>query len=234
MSAGTSAGSRSIQERDGWTLVTLERRVGWRPGSPLTAMEAIEVHTFDLRTGLFGGNAPHQSLVVTGATTDWSSIGDITVDGADDAIELDGDHAALDRRLLAPARGQRLPRALPGRGRQPGRLGALRDQRQDDQRARRHHARASTASAAAGRSPTPSRARWTPTARRATTRSPARCSRSPATDPLPVGRRLVVTGFAPGTVPSDPLVAAATPPPQAEAVTVARVRPRGRGAAASP
>jgi predicted phage baseplate assembly protein len=42
----------------------------------------------------------------------------------------------------------------------------------------------------------------------------------PTDPPLPLGRRIVVAGFAPGTVPEDPLVAAATPPPLAEAVTV--------------
>jgi predicted phage baseplate assembly protein len=43
-----------------------------------------------------------------------------------------------------------------------------------------------------------------------------------ATDPpLPLGRRVMVAGFAPGTVPDDPLVRAATAPPLAEAATVA-------------
>ena len=206
-----------IQERDGWTLVTLERRVGRRPGSPLTAMEAIEVHTFDAaRQRLFGGNAPDPSRSVvhrpprpTGPRSGRASTVHCAADRRDRARRRP---AALRRRLLAPARAQRLPRALPRRGTAARRRGALRGSA-----ARRPTSASTSPRASTVRPPRDDRARRLGT---------LDADRAPRDDPL-TGALLSLAG-------TDPLPVGAAPRRDRLRARHGAERPARRGRHAAP
>jgi hypothetical protein len=213
-----------VEEIGGWTLVTLERRVGYRRGAPLTAAEDVMVHTFDLRVGLFGGNAPDPKRFKDPAAemtgTDWTGIDTPTAQGTDQTVELDGDHPEVvaeswmvledsDYRELYLIRD-----VSPGGAARFGMSGKITRARVDMTESLTGFGRRGTVAYAASRP--------LPGAHRPNTDdvTGATFVLQPTDPPLPLGRRVVVAGFAPGTVPEDPLVAAATPPPLAEAVTV--------------
>lgn len=231
--------------RSGWTRVGFDRRVGWRRGTPLTPQDDVEVMTFRRRAALFGAQAPDPSLLVQdgsapiGAETDpadatrfeWIGIGDPRVgswgrDPDADTIEVDGDQArlvsgswlVLERAGMTELYG--IEDVAPAGGTRFGLSGKLQHVRVDF----------TENLAAFGRRETVVHCepRRLPGGRRPVTSSlPADnlrlTLRVRATNPpLPEGRLVMVTGFAPGSVPADPILRAATPPPLAEPATVLR------------
>ncbi|MDQ4007177.1 MAG: hypothetical protein M3211_03660 [Actinomycetota bacterium] len=216
----------------GWTYLTLERRVGWRRGTPLTPAEGVVVHAFDRRANLFGAQAPDPGLITgaTGTGGDWTGIDDPRAPGSDgnpvpNVIEVDGDQArivvgswlVLERAGNVELYG--VEDADPSGAARFGVSGKLTRVRVDvtenldgfGRRGTRVHCepRVLPAGLRPLVEPVPS-----PDSRRI-------LRLAPTEPPLPVGRRVVVTGFPPGGVPEDPLVRQATSPPQAEAATVA-------------
>ncbi|MGB9373821.1 MAG: hypothetical protein WCA82_06655 [Jiangellales bacterium] len=222
----------------GWTHVALDRRVGWRRGTPLTPADDVEVLTFARRAALFGAQAPGPALLKDAAGNppsgvtgdDWTGIGDPRVGSGtdkavDDVIEVDGDQPrivagswiVLERdgsvelygvEDVAPAGAARF--AVSGKMLRV-RLDATENLSTFGRRDTVVHCEP----------------RHLPGGRRPVTApvplDTARTTlRVRASDPLLAsGRRVMVTGFAPGTVPADPLVRAGTPPPLAEPATVA-------------
>jgi hypothetical protein len=214
----------AVEERGDWTLVTLERRVGYRSSAELTATEDVTVHTFDLRSGLFGGNAPDPKLFDPrppgGAGDDWDDIDKPTTDDAPQTVEIEGDHPEVvdgswmvldtsDYRELYLIRD-----VSPGGAARFGMSGKITRARVDMLESLEEFGRRDTVVHAASRE-LPSA--YEPHVADVTG---AEIELQVTDPPLPIGRRIVVAGFAPGTVPEDPLVAAATPPPLAEVATV--------------
>ncbi len=228
----------------GWTKVGFDRRVGWRRGTPLTPRDGVEVMTFGRRAALFGAQAPDPSLLVQdgrppiGADADpadasrfeWIGIGDPRVGSGGhpeaDTIEVDGDQArivsgswlVLERAGMTELYG--IEDVAPTGGTRFGLSGKLQRVRVDFTENLATFGRRETV--------VHCEPRRLPGGRRPVTSSvPSDALRLTlrvrATDPpLPVGRRVMVTGFAPGTVPADLIVRAATPPPLAEPATVLR------------
>ncbi len=222
----------------GWTRVSIDRRVGWRRGDPLTPVDDVQVFTFTRRASLFGAQAPSPGLLkdaegnppggVTG--DDWTGIDDPRVgsgtdDIDEDVIEVDGDQARIvtgswivlehvgDVELYG------VEDVAPSGAARFGVSGKMLRVRVDYTENLGDFGRRDTVVHCEPRS--------LPGGRRpaidAVPDDPARVQlRVRRTDPLlSLGRRVMVAGFAPGTVPDDPLVRAATPPPLAEAATVA-------------
>lgn len=227
----------------GWTRLLLQRRLGWRSRSPLAPEERVAVHTFGRRAALFGAQAPDPTLLVRdevgpGGSTqvtgtdvwEWDHIDEPFARGSGgtvlpDVIEVDGDQArivpgswiVLERDKYVELYG--VEDVAPGGATRFGVSGKLTRVRVDWTESLDTFGRRDTVVHCEPRAlpgglrpvlgPVPSEAA-------------RRVLRLVATDPpLPVGRRVVVTGFAPGTLPADPIVARATLPPLAEAATVA-------------
>ena len=230
----------------GWTRVSIDRRVGWRSHQPLTPQDDVEVFTFARRASLFGGQAPSPSLLkaadgtwpvgVDGDVPEWLGIGDPRAgSGGDDVepdvIEVDGD----------------TPRIVTGSWIVLERVGAVELYGVEDVtpsgaarfgvsgKMLRVRVDSTENLAGFGRRDTVVHCepRLLPGGRRPVTGAvpddpDAVTLRVRASDPpLPIGRRVMVTGFAPGAVPADPVVRAATPPPLAEPATVASCEPAG-------
>jgi predicted phage baseplate assembly protein len=222
----------------GWTRVSIDRRVGWRRGQPLTPVDDVEVFTFARRASLFGAQAPSPALLkdaqgrppggVTG--DDWTGIDDPRVgsgtdDLDDDVVEVDGDQPrivtgswiVLER--LGSVELYGVEDVAPSGAARFGVSGKMLRVRVDYTENLADFGRRETV--------VHCEPRLLPGGRRPVTSAvPADAARVElrvrATDPpLPLGRRVMVAGFAPGTVPDDPLVRAATAPPLAEAATVA-------------
>lgn len=225
----------------GWTRVLLERRVGWRSGTPLTPKEDVTVHTFGRRAALFGAQAPDPALLVRdgiappgasekNGTWEWDGIDDPRAPGKDgtripDIIEVDGDQArivpgswiVLERSDYTELYG--VERTAPAGATRFGASGKVTQVRVDMTEnldtfgRRRSVVHCEPRDLPGGLRPVlhPVPEETTP-----------RLLRLEATNPpLPVGRRVMVTGFAPGTMPQDPIAARAMLPPLAEAATVA-------------
>ncbi|HET8951878.1 MAG TPA: hypothetical protein VFN44_15260, partial [Solirubrobacteraceae bacterium] len=215
----------------GWTRLGLERRVGFRrheEGSKrenleLTAeAEPLEVLVFGARGSLFGATAPDATLLVKAPSTDNMSLDTPFAKGEDDVIEVDGDQPGIlkgswivlerkDHRELYAVEDV----SADGTTRW-GVTGKLTLVRVDWTEELEGFGRRKTV--------VHSEPRPLPAAHEPFTQAmgDGRKLVLEATDPpLPVGRLVVVTGWAPGTVPEDPLVRAATAPPQAELAAVA-------------
>ncbi len=222
----------------GWTSVTVDRRMGWRRGQPLTPVDDVEIVTFARRASLFGGQAPSPALLKDAAGDppagvsgdEWVGIDDPRVGSGTDAvvadvIEIDGDQPrivtgswiVLERVGEVELYG--VEDVAPSGAARFGVSGKMLRVRVDDTENLADFGRRDTV--------VHCEPRLLPGGRRPVTDAvpadPARVTlRVQATGPvLPVGRRVMVAGFAPGTVPDDPLVRAATPPPLAEAATIA-------------
>lgn len=215
----------------GWTLVGLQERPDAHVPGAGAGMAPVEAYAFGRRAAIFGANAPDPALLTAAedqrdaaAATDWDGIDTPVAPGTSDVVELDGDQ----------------PRIVEGSW--------MALERSDDNELYRVQAIAPGGAARFALSgkitlvTVDVTTGLTSFGRRVTV---AHCESRPlevaeqpvedplggrtlvleATDPpLPAGRTVLVTGFAPGTVPADPLVAAATPPPLAEpAVVVACV-----------
>jgi hypothetical protein len=220
----------------GWTRIDLEERVGWRRQMPLTA-EQPEVLVFGARGNLFGANAPDPSLIdkaANAATSDWTDIDKPTPeDGKGDVIEVDGDQKRIvpGSWIVLERRDYRelywVEDAAPDGDARFGVSGRLTRVRVDmTENLERFHRRETTVHS----EPRPLAASEMPARGEA---NPARLV-EPIVDPvggrtllltateplLPIGRLVLVCGFAPGATPRDPVVAAATPPPLAEVAVV--------------
>lgn len=208
----------------GWTRIDLERRVGWHRKTHLTARDP-EVLLFGARSNLFGASAPDPSLIKHADVTghDWTGIDSpIPRDGKDDVIELEGDRSGIVPRswIVLERRDYRelywVENVAPDGDARFGVSGRLTRVRVDmTENVTRFHRRDTTVHS----EPRPLPAADEPVV------EPIGGGRTlllEATDaPLPVGRLVLVCGFAPGTTPKDPVVAAATPPPQTEVAVVA-------------
>ncbi len=227
----------------GWTKVAIDRRVGWRRGQPLTPVDDVEVFTFARRASLFGAQAPSPALLKAADGTDpddvtageWDGIDDprvgsgTTVDA--DVIEIDGDTPrivtgswiVLERVGSVEVYG--VEDVAPSGAARFGVSGKMLRVRVDYTENLAGFGRRDTVVHCEPR-PLPGGRR--PVTGAVPTDVAGVTLRVRATDPpLPIGRRVMVTGFAPGTVPADPLVRAATPPPLAEAATLAGCEPDG-------
>lgn len=215
---------RRVDEVGGWTRVAVERRVGFLRGVPLTAQEEVRVHTFDLRAGAFGASAPHPDRLVTRPAeltgNDWAGMASLLADGTQRTIEVDGDHPEIvpgSWLVLEDADYRELylvQDVAPGGAARFAISGKLTRVRLDMIESLDQFDRRNTVVHAVSR---PLGGEFEP---RDDEITGATFELDPTDPPLPAGRRIVVTGFAPDTVPEDPLVAAATPPPLAEAATV--------------
>ncbi|MGC0252713.1 putative baseplate assembly protein [Pseudactinotalea sp. Z1748] len=225
----------------GWTRVVLQRRVGWRSGTPLTPKEDVTVHTFGRRAALFGAQAPDPALLVRdgiaphgvtqqNGTWEWDGIDDPRAPGKDgaavrDVIEVDGDQArivpgswiVLERSDYTELYG--VERAAPAGTTRFGTSGKVTQVRVDMRENLETFGRRRSVVHCEPRDlPGGLRPVLHPVPEEAT----PRLLRLEATDPpLPVGRRVMVTGFAPGTMPQDPIAARAVLPPLAETTVVA-------------
>jgi hypothetical protein len=209
----------------GWTRVDLERRVGWRPRTQLTAEEP-EVLVFGARGNLFGANAPDPKLIkdaIPATAVDWTGIDKPTpADGKEDVIEVEGDHKGIlpGSWLALEAPDYRelywVEDAAPDGDKRFGVSGRLTRVRVDmTESLDRFHRRKTTVHSEPRLLP----GKHEPVVEPITG---GRTLLLEGTDPpLPVGRLVLVCGFAPGTTPEDPLVAAATPPPLTEVAAVA-------------
>jgi hypothetical protein len=222
----------------GWTRVLVQRRVGWRRGTPLTPVDDVEVWTFGRRAGLFGSQAPDPNLLLkdgvpppgsaevgSTGTYEWTGIDDPLATGSPDVIEVDGDQArivagawvVLERAANVELYG--VEDVAPSGGARFGLSGKITRVRVDMTESLSGFGRRTTV--------VHCEPRLLPGGLRPVTAGvPAagdlRTLRLVPTDPpLPVGRRVMVTGFAPGAVPADPIVRRSTQPPQAEAAAVA-------------
>ncbi|MEO3891421.1 hypothetical protein [Nonomuraea sp. B5E05] len=214
----------------GWTRLRLAARIGWRPSAALTAEEEVEVYAFGTRTNLFGWNAPLGALLAGGhiaadinANGEWNGIEKPFPPGEPvpaDVVEVDGDHPRVvpGSWLLLERPGYRelyaVEAAGPAGGSRFGISGRTTLVRTDITENLATFGRRETLVRCESRPlPADERPLVAPIAGRLLTLA--------ATDPLlPMGRRVVVTGFPPGGLPSDPLQAAATAPPLSETVTV--------------
>lgn len=221
----------------GWTRVDLEERVGWRRRTPLTA-EHPEVLVFGARGNLFGANAPDPHLI-DGATVDtviddWTGIDKPTpAKDKPNVIEIEGDRKGIlpgswlvlerhDYREL-----YRVEDAAPDGATRFAVSGRLTRVRVDmTESLERFHRRKTTVhgesrALLAAEPPAPGEEGLPPPLEPVREVS-GRTLVLAATDPSPpIGRLVLVCGFAPGAAPKDPLAAAATPPPLAEPAVVA-------------
>ncbi len=221
----------------GWTRLILQRRVGWRRGTPLTPVDDVRVWTFGRRASLFGSQAPDPTLLLkdgvpppgsaqVGSTGsyEWTGIDDPRVAGTARVLEVDGDQArivtgawvVLERAENVELYG--IEDVAPSGGARFGLSGKITRVRVDMAEGLSTFGRRTTVVHCEPRS-LPGGLR--PVTDAVPAASERRTLRLVPTDPpLPVGRRVVVTGFAPGAVPEDPILRRSTPPPQAEAATV--------------
>ena len=215
----------------GWTHLALDPLGAVDDPSTTSPLVGPEVHLLARRTGLFGANAPDPALLSgtdaegAAADGDWPGIDDPRPldeqgDAVEAAVELDGDQSRVrvgtwlalendqSRRLycvLAVAPGGAARFALSGR---LTRLHLDRDAGLGDFHRRTTLAHCESRSLPAAEKPSLDAV----TGRDLVLAAPA--------EALSPGRRVVVTGFAPGTVPADPRAALATPPPLAEPAVV--------------
>jgi predicted phage baseplate assembly protein len=203
----------------GWTLVALQERDDADPRGPGEGAGTVEAHAFGRRAAIFGAVAPHQSLL-TGVDEDWDGIDNPLAEDTSDVIEVDGDQPGIvDGSWLVLERSEdhelyRVEDTAPGGAARFGVSGRITRVQVDVTTSLTTFHRRETIGHC--------ESRLLDTADQPIT-DPlgGRILELVATDPpLPAGRSVLVTGFAPGTVPDDPLVAAATPPPLAEAAVV--------------
>jgi predicted phage baseplate assembly protein len=227
-----------VEEPDGlagWTRIDLEQRLGWRRQKPLTA-EHPEVLVFGARGNLFGANAPDPSLIddaAEAASGDWPGIEKPTADDEEDVIEVDGDQKRIlpGSWIVLERRERRelywVEDVAPDGDARFGVSGRLTRVRVDTtENLECFHRRETTVHS----EPRPLAASATLARGEA---NPDRLVEplvdpvsgrtlllAPTEPPLPVGRLVLVCGFAPGSTPRDPVLAAATPPPLAEVAVV--------------
>jgi predicted phage baseplate assembly protein len=215
----------------GWTRLGLERRVGFRrheEGSKkedleLTAeAEPLEVLAFGARGALFGATAPDAALLTHAPTDGGTDIDKPFAKNHDDVIEVDGDQPGILKGswIVLERKDHRELYAVedvsPDGATRFGITGKLTRVRVDWTEELEGFGRRETV---VHSEPRPLPARHEPVSE---PMGDQRVLVLQATDPpLPIGRLVVVTGWAPGTVPEDPLVRAATAPPQAELAAVA-------------
>lgn len=226
-----------VEEPDGlagWTRLDVEERVGWREKTPLTAADP-EVLVFGARVNLFGASAPDSALIdgapVDPASGDWPGIGDPgpegvvrvppeSVVGPLDVIEIEGDQPRIlpGSWLVLERQGYRelywVEDAGPAGAARFGVSGRFTRVRVDMAESLERFGRRVTT---VHSEPRPLPGAYEPVLEPITGAEVALAVTDP---PLPVGRGVVVCGFAPGETPKDPVVAAATPPTQAEAAVV--------------
>ena len=203
----------------GWTLVALEQRADPDTRGPGEGAGTVEAYVFDRRAAIFGASAPDAELL-TGVAGDWDGIGNPLAPETTDVVELDGDQPrVLDGSWLVLERSTghelyRVEDAAPGGAARFGLSGKITRVRVDVTTGLTDFPRRETIAHC--------ESRLLDTAEQPVTEPlGGRTLELAATDPpLPPGRSVVVTGFAPGTVPEDPLVAAATAPPLAEPAVV--------------
>ncbi|MEU2030792.1 hypothetical protein [Nocardia amamiensis] len=217
----------------GWTRLRMEP-VDEDEEPSLVADEDAEVHLLAGRANLFGSNAPMAALLV-GTNTDltdliengeWVGIDNPTVPGPGKAIEVDGDQPRIvaGSWLLLERGGNRklylVKSTAPDGATRFGVSGRLTridvdvTENLDEFGRRRTLVRSESRRLPGKRKPIVE----------AVTGHRLRLA---ATDPpLPVGRRVVVTGYPPGAAPADRLF---TDPPQAESAAVVACKVRADG-----
>lgn len=216
----------------GWTRLRLERRVGWRRGAPLTAMDDVVVWSFGRRAALFGAHAPDPALIKDstgtrppGSDPDWIGIDTPLAADTTDVVEVDGDQVRIVTGSWIVLEGSDMVElygvedVAPSGGARFGLSGKITRVRVDWTESLERFGRRSTVVHCEPR-PLPGGRR--PVTAAVPADDAKRVLHLVATDPpLPVGRTVMVTGFAPGTVPTDPIKRRSTPPPQAEIAIVA-------------
>jgi predicted phage baseplate assembly protein len=203
----------------GWTLVELQERADADTRAPGEGEGTVEAHAFGRRAALFGAAAPDAELL-TGVAGDWVGIDNPLAPDTSDVIELDGDQPSIVDGSWLVLEGSedhelyRVEDTAPGGAARFGLSGRITRVRVDVTTSLTSFHRRETIAHC--------ESRLLDTAEQPVT-DPlgGRTLELATTDPpLPAGRSVMVTGFAPGTVPKDPLVAAATPPPLAEPAVV--------------
>jgi predicted phage baseplate assembly protein len=210
----------------GWTLVGLQERadadvlgVGVAP---------VEAYAFARRAAIFGANAPDPALLTGGkgqpdppTGDDWDGMGNPLAEGTTDVVELDGDQPRIvDGSWLVLERADdnelyRVEATAPGGAARFALSGKITRVRVDVTTGLSQFGRRETIAHCESRELDVAEQPVEDPLGGRTLELEA------ADPPLPAGRSVLVTGFAPGTVPHDPLVAAATPPPLAEPAVIA-------------
>ena len=193
----------------GWTLIGLQERDDADPLGPGVGVAPVEAYAFARRAAIFGANAPDPALLTGGEGQplapdpgpDWDGMGTPLAEGTTDVVELDGDQPRIvDGSWLVLERAEdnelyRVEATAPGGAARFALSGRITRVRVDSTKGLSQFGRRETIAHCESRElDVAEQPIEDPLG--------GRTLELEATDPpLPAGRTVLVTGFAPGTVP---------------------------------